>query len=148
MFNIRFGKKSEKLKPVTLGPLMTDLMGGEEDQEMVVEASESGLAAIQAAESRLEAFNNEATEHESAVEAAEAAQATAESNLRAEQEAHQATTTAFEAFKKGPGATHTVVEKDGDEVQTGTPAPASEIRKGEAKAKAEGERIHKANKKD
>lgn len=62
--------------------------------------------------------------------------------LAAEQKAHQATKAAFEAFKKEPGAEHTTADHREDTI-TGAPTePESRIRKDEAAARAQGEKIH------
>lgn len=141
-----FGKKSDKRTAKTLGPNLTELFGGEEGEEMVVEATESGLAAIDAAESRLSDFNTDATQLQADKDAAEAAQATAEKALDDEKSAHESTKDAFETFKKEPGAEPTVVEKNTDEPTAGHNRPESKIERETREAKEQGEKIYENRK--
>lgn len=143
-----FGNKSEKTTPKVLGPHLSELFGGAEGAEMIVEATESGLAAIEAAESRLAEFNQQMSQvdadKQAAVDAAvKTATEAGETALKAEQEAHKATQQEFADFKAENGAEHTQVEKTEDAVNAGIQTePESKIRKDEEKARAEGEKIH------
>lgn len=147
-----FGKSSEKRTAKVLGPNMSSLFGGEEGAEMIVEATESGLPAIEAAESRLEEFNQQVAtltqEKEAAEQALTEAASANETALNAEKEAlateqaaHKVTADAFEAFKADPGAEHTNVEKTSDDYNGQEPAK-SKIRQEEEAALAQGKSIH------
>lgn len=148
-----FGKSSEKRTAKVLGANLTEIFGGEEGAEMIVEATESGLSAIEAAESRLEEYNQQVAtlmqEKEAGLAAkleAEAALKSSQEALAAEQAAHNETASAFEAFKAEPGATHTSVEKNADDYNGGG-EPQSQLRKDEAEAKAKGQSLSKHIKK-
>lgn len=144
-----FGTKSENHKPKVLGPKLTELFGGVEGAEMIVESSESGLAAIDAAESRLEEWNTAANELQVEKDAAVEMLAATEATLQEEQQAHAATQAAFATFKAESGEKHTKVDKAEDAFQGDHKAgEMSQIRKDEAAAKAQGAKIYNKIKKD
>jgi hypothetical protein len=148
-----FGNKSERRTAKVLGSHLTEIFGGEEGAEMIVEATESGLSAIEAAESRLEEYNQQVAtllgEKATAIAAqleAESALTSSQDALAVEQAAHQETVTAFDAFKAESGDTHTTVEKDADDYNGGG-AQQSQLRRDEAAAKAQGVSLSKHIKK-
>lgn len=116
-----FGNKSEKRTAVVLGEHLAELFGAEQGAELIVEATESGREAIDAAESRLAEFNTQISQIDQLIAdkaAAEKAKSIAVAALAAEQEAHKGTKDAFDAFKKAPGAEHSHVQKEEDTVNS------------------------------
>lgn len=144
-----FGKKSEKRTPKVLGEHLAELFGAQEGEELIVEATESGLTAIDAAESRLAEFNvdvenlkKEKADADAAKEKAEQEKTAADQALKAEQDEHKKTSDEFEKFKSESGESHTTVHKTEDTVQTeGDDKPKSQIRTDEEKAREQGSKI-------
>ncbi len=108
-----FGSKKEQKNAKVLGPNLTALFGGEEGKEMIVDASESGISAIDTAEaalkdatSKYEALEEQATAHSEEINA-----------LTAEKEALKSQNSALKAEiedGKKQSATHTIVSKNED----------------------------------
>lgn len=101
-------------------------------------ASEEAVAKIE----ELETSNNTLTEK---LNTANSAKETAETALKAEQEAHATTTQSFKDYKAGTDETHSFVPKDADDLNPGS-EPQSKIRKDEAAARAQGEKIYNKKK--
>ena len=121
-----------------------------EELENLRTASEEAVNKIEKLEGAKAESEKKIASLEKEKSTAETAKAEAEEKLAAEQEAHKATTDAFNAFKEEAGDTHTIVDKSADDYQAGGEAKKYSFEEAEeqvqAKAEEADEKMYKTEK--